>query len=210
MGLVLAAVRRIPAGDRFVRTTGDVSWNPAAGGGFELRGRTLGVLGAGRIGSAVAQAARTGFGMEIAYWSRSESPIGRRAELDDLLREAHVLVVTLPLSEETRHRLGAAELALMRSDAVLVNVSRGPVVDEAALVDALRAGRPAAAALDVYEFEPHPLPGLRELENVVLTPHIASATPQTRSAMARLAAENVLAALAGRSMQAEVGLGASV
>jgi glyoxylate reductase len=197
IGLVLDAVRRISAGDRFVRESGDVRWNPAAGGGFELRGRTLGVLGAGRIGSAVASIARDGFGMSIVLWRRGDA-------LDAVLVGVDVVLVALPLTDETRHLIGARELGLMQPHAVLVNVSRGPVVDEAALVEALRAGRPGVAALDVYEFEPQPLPALRELDNVVLTPHIASATPETRSAMARLAAENLLAALDGRPMPAEL------
>jgi glyoxylate reductase len=209
VGLILAAVRRIATGDRFVRAEGDVRWNPGPLPGFELRGRTIGIVGAGRIGSAVARIARDGFGMTVLHASRSPKPAlealgARQVPLDELLREAQVVAVTVPLAPETRHLIGARELALMRPEAVLVNVSRGPVIDEHALVAALRDGRIAAAGLDVYEFEPHPLPELLELENVVLTPHIASATPTTRSAMARLAAENLLAALAGDPMPAEV------
>jgi lactate dehydrogenase-like 2-hydroxyacid dehydrogenase len=143
--------------------------------------------------------------MEVVYTSRSPKPEleARRLSLDELLAEADVVVVTVPLAPETRHLIGARELELMRPGAILVNVARGPVIDEHALATGLRAGRPAAAGLDVYEFEPHPLPELLELDNVVLTPHIASATAETRSAMARLAAENLLAGLAGEPMPAE-------
>jgi glyoxylate reductase len=210
VGLILGAARRIVDGDRFVREHAYVGWDAKPVPGFELRGRTIGIVGAGRIGSAVAHIAHDGFGMQVLYAGRSPKPelaesLGaRQVELDELLRAAHVVVVTVPLSAQTRHLIAARELALMRPDAILVNVSRGPVVDEHALVEALRSGAPAAAGLDVYEFEPHPLPELLKLENVVLTPHIASATAETRSAMARLAAENLLAALDGRPMPAEV------
>lgn len=206
IGLVLAASRRIAEGDRFVRSHGYVAWAADAHAAFELRGRTIGIVGPGRIGTAVARIARDGFGMEIVYTGRSAKPelAARRLELDELLAEADVVVVTVPLSRETHHLIGARELALVKPGAVLVNVSRGPVVDEHALVEALRNGPLAAAGLDVYEFEPHPVPELLELENVVMTPHVASATGETRAAMARLAAENVLAALAGEAMPAEV------
>lgn len=206
IGLVLAAARRIIEGDRFVREHGYVGWDPGARPGFELAGRTIGIVGAGRIGSAVARIARAGFGMEVVYTSRSPKPEleAQRLPLDELLGAADVVVVTVPLAPDTRHLIGAHELGLMQPGAIIVNVSRGPVIDEHALAAGLRAGRPAAAGLDVYEFEPHPVPELLELGNVVLTPHIASATADTRSAMSRLAAENILAALAGKPMPAEV------
>jgi glyoxylate reductase len=206
IGLVLAAARRIAEGDRFVREHGYVAWAADPSAAFQLQGRTIGIVGAGRIGSATARIARDGFGMEVVYTSRSPKPeLGaRRLPLEELLAVADVVVITVPLAAETRHLIGAHELGLAKPGSVLVNVSRGPVVDEYALVEALRGGRLAAAGLDVYEFEPHPLPALLELDNVVMTPHVASATGETRSAMARLAAENVLAALAGEPMPAEV------
>jgi glyoxylate reductase len=206
VGLVLAASRRIVEGDRFVRSHGYVGWSADPAAALELRGRTIGIVGPGRIGSAVARIARDGFGMDVVYHGRSEKPeLGaRRLALDELLAEAHVVLVTVPLSAETRHLIGARELGLVRPGAVLVNVSRGPVVDEHALVEALRDGPLGAAGLDVYEFEPHPVAGLLELDNVVMTPHVASATGETRAAMSRLAAENVLAVLAGEPMPAEV------
>jgi glyoxylate reductase len=204
-GLILAAARRVVAGDRFVRERAEVGWAPDAILGLELRGSTLGIVGAGRIGSEVARIGRDGFGMEVAYTSRSEKPgLGRRVELDELLRSADVVSIHVALAPETHHLIGARELGLMQRHAVLVNVARGPVVDEAALAAALRDGRIAGAGLDVYEFEPHPLPELLALENVALTPHVGSATEHTRAEMARLCAENALAALDGEPMPAEV------
>jgi len=204
-GLILAAARQIVAGDRFVRERAEVGWAPDAILGLELRGSVLGVVGAGRIGSEVARIGRDGFGMDVVYTSRSEKPgLGRRVELDELLRRADVVSIHVALTPETHHLIGARELGLMPRHAVLVNVARGPVVDEAALAAALRDRRIAGAGLDVYEFEPHPLPELLALENVALTPHVGSATEHTRAEMARLCAQNVLAALDGKPMPAEV------
>jgi glyoxylate reductase len=169
----------------------------------DVFGATLGVVGAGRIGAAVLRRAR-GFGMPLRYHNRRPSP-ALEAEtgaqfrgLDDLLRESDFVVATVPLSAETRGMFGAREFALMRADAVFVNVSRGPVVREADLADALRAGRPRAAGVDVFEREPigpdHPL---LALPNCVCVPHIGSASVATRTRMATLAAENLAAYLAG-------------
>jgi glyoxylate reductase len=204
-GLILAAARQIVAGDRFVRERAEVGWAPDAILGLELRGSVLGIVGAGRIGSEVARIGRDGFGMEVVYTSRSEKPgLGRPVELDELLRRADVVSIHVALAPETHHLIGARELGLMQRHTVLVNVARGPVVDEAALAAAVRDGRIAGAGLDVYEFEPHPLPELLEVENVALTPHVGSATEHARAEMARLCAENVLAALDGKPMPAEV------
>ena len=205
VALVLAVARQIVVNDRDLRRKGSLGWGHAQLEGMELRGRTLGVVGAGRIGSAVAGIAHGGFGMEVVYTSRSEKRdvTGWRVELDELLRGSDVVVVTIALTGETHHLIGAREIALMRRDAILVNVSRGPIVDEHALVEALREGRIAGAGLDVYEFEPQPLPELFALDNVTVTPHVGSATAETRAAMARLAAENVLAGISGRPLPAE-------
>src|SRR4051794_16629875 len=148
-GLILAAARRIVAGDRFVRDRAEVGWAPDAILGLELRGSVLGIVGAGRIGSEVARIGRDGFAMEIVYTSRSEKPgIGRRVELDELLWSADVVSIHVALTPETHHLIGSRELGLMQRHAVLVNVARGPVVDEAALAAALREGRIAGAGLD--------------------------------------------------------------
>jgi lactate dehydrogenase-like 2-hydroxyacid dehydrogenase len=172
-------------------------------------GKRLGILGMGRIGQAVARRAR-GFGMEILYHNRSrkvdaEEELGARyLELEDLLRESDFISIHTPLTEETRHLIGAEELGRMKPEAVLVNTSRGPVVDEGALAAALESGRIFAAGLDVYEEEPKVHPKLLELENVVLAPHIGSASMETRDRMATLAAENLRAVLQGEQPKTPV------
>jgi glyoxylate reductase len=201
--LMLGVARRVPESDRFVRAgkwTG-VYWSQLMG--VDVHGATLGIIGLGRIGQAVARRAQ-GFGMRVLYHNRKRDPEAERAvgaeyrAKAELLREADFVVLSIPLSAETRHLIGAAELALMKPTAYLVNVARGPVVDEAALVDALRAGRIAGAGLDVFEEEPKVHPGLLELENLALTPHIGSASRATRLRMATRAAENCVAALQGQ------------
>lgn len=180
--------------------------------GSDLRGKRLGIVGLGNIGSRVARRARA-FGMTIAYQGRHAAPAALVAELEAerldfeaLLASADVLSLHCPLSAETRHLIGAPELALMKPTATLINTARGPVVDEAALVEALRAGEIAAAGLDVYEREPVVEPGLLELENVVLSPHLGSATVETRAAMAELAARNAIAVLGGEEPPTPVDL----
>jgi lactate dehydrogenase-like 2-hydroxyacid dehydrogenase len=171
--------------------------------GADVHGATLGIIGLGRIGQAIAQRAQ-GFGMRVLYHNRKRDPEAERAvgaeyrAKAELLREADFVVLSIPLSAETRHLIGAAELALMKPTAYLVNVARGPVVDEAALVDALRSGRIAGAGLDVFEEEPKVHPGLLELDNLALTPHVGSASRATRLRMATRAAENCVAALTGQ------------
>jgi len=200
--LILAAARRVVEGDRLVRGGGWTGWEPLQLLGFELRGSTLGILGAGRIGSATARRA-VGFGMRVLYThprhneALERDTAARRVELEALLRESDVLSLHIPMKPVNRHLIDAAALSQMKRGAMLINTARGPIVDEQALCAALREKRLAAAGLDVYEHEPKVTPGLRELDNVVLLPHLGSATAATRSRMAQLAARNVIAALKG-------------
>jgi glyoxylate reductase len=207
--LVLAAARRLGEGERLLRAGKWEWWGPKQLRGLDVWGKTLGIVGMGRIGRAVARRGK-GFGMEILYHNRSrneeaEEELGARyVGLEDLLRESDFVSIHTPLTDETRHLIGERELDLMAETAVLVNTSRGPVVDEAALAQALREGRIFAAGLDVYEGEPEVHPGLLELENVVLAPHIGSATVETRDRMATLAAENLAAVLRGEQPKTPV------
>lgn len=203
--LLLAVARRIVEADRDLRARGFPGWTflpPHLG--VDVYGKTLGVVGFGRIGQAVARRGR-GFGMEVLYVSRSPKPeaeralAARRVPLDELLGQSDVIVLCVPLTPETRHLIGRRELGLMKREAILVNIARGPVVDEAALATTLRDGRIRGAGLDVFEEEPKVHPGLLDLPNVVLTPHIGSATEETRRRMADLAVDAVLAVLSGRT-----------
>ena len=202
--LLMAAARRVVEADRDLREKGFPGWTfipPHLG--VDVYGRTLGVVGLGRIGTAVARRGR-GFCMRVLYHSRTRKPELERelgleyAPLDRLLSESDFVVLTVPLTPETRHLIGERELKLMKRDAVLVNIARGPVVDEAALARALKGGTIRAAALDVFEREPEVHPELLPLRNVVLTPHIGSATWATRRKMAELAVGSVIDVLAGR------------
>ena len=207
--LVLAAARRLGEGERLLRAGKWEWWGPKQLRGLDVWGKTLGIVGMGRIGRAVARRGK-GFGMEILYHNRSrneeaEEELGARyVGLEDLLRESDFVSIHTPLTDATRHLIDERELGLMAETAVLVNTSRGPVVDEAALAQALREGRIFAAGLDVYEGEPEVHPGLLELENVVLAPHIGSATVETRDRMATLAAENLAAVLRGEQPKTPV------
>jgi glyoxylate reductase len=201
--LILAVARRIAEGDRMVREGRFRFWAPFQFLGFDVSGKTIGIIGLGRIGKAVARRA-AGFGMKVIYFCRSRiDPSQERelnvvyASLDELLREADFVSLHVPLHSETRHLIGGRELALMKPSACLVNAARGPIVDEKALVEALRSGEIAAAGLDVYENEPELSPGLADLSNVVLVPHVGSATIETRTRMASMAAENLLTGLKG-------------
>jgi glyoxylate reductase len=180
LALLLALVRRVAEGDRLVRARGPWSWEPTAMLGTGLAGKTLGLVGRGRIGGEVARLAGA-FGMRVMHTSRSGG-----LPLVQLLPEADVVSLHVPLTAETRHLIDAAALERMGPRALLVNTSRGPVVDESALADALEAGTIAGAALDVFEHEPEVEPRLLSLPNVVLTPHVASATVETREAMGML------------------------
>ena len=207
--LMLAAARRLGEGERLLRAGKWEWWGPKQLRGLDVWGKKLGILGMGRIGQAVARRAR-GFGMEILYHNRSrnqdaENELGARyLGLEDLLGESDFVSIHTPLTDETRHLIGAEELERMKPEAVLVNTSRGPVVDEGALADALENGRIFAAGLDVYEEEPKVHPKLLELENVVLAPHIGSASMETRDRMATLAAENLRAVLLGEQPKTPV------
>jgi glyoxylate reductase len=206
--LILAATRRIAEGDRLIRRGGWTGFRFDFLLGSDLAGKRLGVIGMGRIGQAVARRALA-FDMDVAYLpsprqSRRRSVTrlpglkARPLPLDELLATSDVLAIHAPLTPDTRHIIDARALALMKPTAYLVNVARGPLVDEAALVDALRNGVIAGAGLDVFEREPEVHAGLLELENVVMAPHIGSATVETRTAMAQLAVDNCLAILHGR------------
>ena len=207
--LMLAAARRLGEGERLLRAGKWEWWGPKQLRGLDVWGKKLGILGMGRIGQAVARRAR-GFGMEILYHNRSrnqdaENELGARyLGLEDLLGESDFVSIHTPLTDETRHLIGAEELERMKPEAVLVNTSRGPVVDEGALANALENGRIFAAGLDVYEEEPKVHPKLLELENVVLAPHIGSASMETRDRMATLAAENLRAVLLGEQPKTPV------
>jgi glyoxylate reductase len=202
--LLLAAARRIVEGDRFLRAKRPWIWGPEFFLGRQVHGKTLGVLGLGRIGRAVARRA-AGFGMPVLYHAGHRLPPDAELglgvawrELDDLLAEADFVTIHTGLTPATRHLIGAAELRRMKPTAVLVNTARGPIVDEAALAGALRAGQIAAAGLDVFEREPEVHPDLLGLDNVTIVPHLGTATVETRVAMGMTAADNLLAALDGR------------
>lgn len=204
MALILATTRRIAEGDRLVRTGSEWNWGMHFMLGSSLQGRRLGIVGLGGIGKWVAQRARA-FGMEIVYDQRNPAPAeveaalgAKRLSLERLLAGADVVSLHCPLTPETHHLIGAAELEAMKPTAVLINAARGPIVDEAALAEALAAGKIAAAGLDVYEREPQVEPRLLELDNVVLSPHLGSATVETRTAMAELAARNAISVLSGQ------------
>jgi glyoxylate reductase len=202
--LLLAVARRVVEGDRALRQGIFPGGQSAHFVGGDVHGQTLGIVGLGRIGEAVARRAR-GFGMRILYTKRrrlepaAEAALGvTYASLDDLLRESDFVSVHAALMPETVHLIGARELALMRPSAYLVNTARGPIVDEKALVDALRGRTIAGAALDVFEQEPHVEPGLIDLPTVVLTPHLGSAARGTRARIADIVADNVIAVIEGR------------
>jgi len=192
IALMLALLRRVVEGDRLVRRRDEWAVAPTFMLGEGLAGKTLGIVGLGRIGREVARLGEA-FGVRVVH-TRGSGPY-EELPLDRLLAEADVVSLHVPLTPETRQLIGAPELALMRPSAVLVNVSRGPVVDEAALVDALVEGRIAGAALDVYEHEPEVSAGLLLLENVVLSPHLGSSTHVAREAMGMLCADALEAVL---------------
>ena len=203
MTLILAVTRRIGEGERLIRNREPWSWHMFMLLGTGLQDKTLGVVGMGQIGQSLARRAKA-FGMDIVYSDARpasedvERELGaRRVELDELLRTADVVSIHAPLMDSTRHLINAETLDLMKDGAYLVNSARGPIIDEAALVDALKAGKIAGAGLDVFENEPDVHPGLLELDNAVLLPHLGSATIETRTAMGVLAAQNAVAALKG-------------
>ncbi len=206
--LIMATARRLTESEHFLRAGQWNKWALDMFAGADVHGSTLGILGMGRIGQAIARRAAHGFGMKVIYHNRSQLEVSIEADLraryvskTELLRQADHLILVLPYSAESHHAIGAAEIALMKSTATLVNIARGGIVDDAALAAALRERRIAAAGLDVFEGEPKVHPDLLTVPNVVLTPHIASATLATRRAMAQLAADNVIAYLTeGRAL----------
>lgn len=202
--LILAVARRVVEGDRRTRTGQFQSWAPLVFLGREVTGKTLGIIGLGRIGRAVAKRAG-GFDMRILYHNRrpldkqEEEALGTEyVDLKTLLSRADFVSLHVPLTDHTHHLMNRETLGWMKRDAYLINTSRGHVVDEPALLEALREDKIAGAGLDVYENEPSLTPGLEKLDSVVLLPHVGSATRETRTAMARLAAENLLAGLRGK------------
>lgn len=209
--LMLAVLRGASSGERELRAGRWTGWRPTHHLGQSLRGKTLGIVGLGRIGRAVAARATAGFGMRVMAWTRGRSgegvPAGvtRVASLAALLAASDVVSLHCPATPETRRLIGAAQLAQMRPSAVLVNTARGDVVDEAALVAALEAGQIAGAGLDVYEREPLVPPGLLGREDVVLLPHLGSATVETRTAMGLRALANLDAFFAGATPPDRVG-----
>lgn len=197
--LMLGVARRMNAAERWLRAGNWHATDFKAWLGTDVRGRTLGILGMGRIGQAIAKRA-VGFGMPVLYHNRSQLPEAderqchaRFVDKQQLLRDSDFLMLALPLNSRTRHAIGAAELTLMKPTAMLINIARGGIVDDAALAAALRERRLAGAALDVFEGEPTVHPELLKLENVLLSPHIASASQETRRAMTSVAVDNVLA-----------------
>jgi glyoxylate reductase len=198
--LILAATRRLGEGERMLRRGAWPGWAFDQLLGMQLRSKQLGIVGFGRIGRAVAARAQA-FGMTVAHTSRADAGI----PLDRLLATSDVVSLHVPLTPETKHLIGQPELARMKRTAYLINTTRGPVVDEAALAWALKNRLIAGAALDVYEREPEVHPDLLTLENVVLAPHLGSATTETRTAMADLAVRNVVAVLGGGAPLTPVG-----
>lgn len=205
IALILMTLRRLGEAERMLRAGRWTGWRPTGFLGRRASGRTLGIVGFGRIGRAVALRAARGFGMRVLYHSRTRAPAGVEAAsgaewrpLDRLLAESDIVSLHCPATPETTNLMNRERLALMRADAILVNTARGLLVDEAALVEALRAGRLAGAGLDVYAEEPRVPAGLIDLENVVLLPHLGSATIETRTAMGERVLANLRAFFAGR------------
>ncbi len=203
-GLILAAARRVPEGEALVRSGRWTGWAPTQLVGGEIYRKTIGIIGMGRIGQAVARRAQ-GFDMDILYYSRNKLPMlkelvlgAQYSPLEKLLREADVITLHLPLTKESRHLIDRAALGLMKRTAYLINTARGPVVDETALIAALKQGRIAGAGLDVYEDEPGVPSALRRLRNVVLLPHLGSAARETRVRMGMMVIENLTARFAGQ------------
>ncbi len=198
-GLILASMRRIVEGDQECRQTSFSGWAPEYMLGYEITGKTLGIIGMGRIGAAVAKRA-TGFDMKICYYSRSPSKYNSELlnmeqiiDFKNFLKSCDIISLHVPYTEETHHLIGENEFDLMKKDSFLINTSRGKVVDEVALINALKEGKIAGAGLDVYYNEPIIPKELRDLNNTVLTPHIGSATKFARELMAKMVAENIIA-----------------
>jgi glyoxylate reductase len=205
VGLIFAITKRIVEADEFTRRGKFVGWAPMLFLGSDLKEKTLGIIGLGRIGGEVARRMHDGFDMNIVYYDAKRNEELEKiykvkyVDLETLLKTSDIVSVHVPLLPTTRHLIDAAKIKMMKPTAYLINTSRGPVIDEAALVEALRNKVIRGAAIDVYEKEPVLTPGLAELDNIVITPHIASASLETRSKMAEMAAENIIAALEGET-----------
>lgn len=199
--LILMTARRAGEGERLVRSGGWQGWHPVQMLGMHVTGRRVGIVGMGRIGQAVARRCRDGFGMDVAFWNRSPKAVAgarQMGSLPELCASVDIVVITVAATPQTRHLIDAETLAAMAPHAILVNVARGDVVDETALIAALRGGGIAGAGLDVYEHEPDVPEALREIENVVLLPHLGTAALEVREAMGRMALDNVVAVAEGR------------
>lgn len=200
--LLFSAARSVITGDRIVRNE-TFSWAPTYMLGYDVTGKTLGIIGAGRIGSNFGRKAINGFNMKVIYYGRHNSPAldelgAKLVTLDELLKESDYISLHVPLTLETKHLIGADEFAKMKRTAILINTSRGPVIDEKALAEALKNHVIAAAGLDVYEHEPEVEEGLKGLSNVVLTPHVGTATFDTRTNMGLMIVRNIQAVLEGK------------
>lgn len=205
--LILGLARRIAEGDKLMRAGGFSGWSPMFHLGVELKGKKLGIIGMGNIGKQVARIAR-GFQMEVLYHNRTRLSTFEERELslkyrnlDELLKESDIVSLHLSYNKSLHHYLGKDELSMMKKSAYLINAARGPLVDEGALLEALKENKIAGAALDVFEFEPRITEGLESLDNVLMTPHIGNATIEARMAMAEVAAENIIDALEGNIPQ---------
>lgn len=202
--LILMSARRAAEGERLVRSGGWTGWTPTQLLGTHVTGRTVGIVGMGRIGQAIARRCHFGFGMPVVFVNRSvpaalSVPSTRLPDLDSLMGAADIVVIAVPGGAETRHLIGAPQIARMRPGAHLINIARGDVVDEAALIEALRAGRIAGAGLDVYEREPEVPEALRALSTVTLLPHLGTAAEEVRTAMGLRALDNLVALAEGRA-----------
>lgn len=214
VALMLALLKRIPEADQFTRNGHYTGWAPELFIGSDLAGATLGIVGAGRIGTGVATRAARGFAMKVLYHDTAPHPLIEKEasaqyvpDIDTLLAQADVVSLHVPLVPETRHLINAERLGRMKPSAYLINTSRGPVIDEAALVAALKGGTLRGAALDVFEHEPALADGLSQCHNAIITPHIASASEQTRAKMSEIAAQNIIDVLAGDTPQYVVEAG---
>ncbi|MCF7906235.1 D-glycerate dehydrogenase [Candidatus Gracilibacteria bacterium] len=208
--LLMASARKLLEADKFTRAGKFHKWEPLGFLGQDIHGATLGIVGAGKIGTATARKGHKGFGMRILYFDPNENDYlnnelqATKVSLEELLQESDFVSLHVPLIEKTHHLIGAQELSLMKPTAYLINTARGPVVDEATLAEALQKGTIAGAGLDVYENEPDVHPDLLNLDNVILAPHIASASIHTRQEMARIAAENIVAFFEGEDIPSPV------
>ncbi len=212
IALMMALVKRIPEADRFTRAGKFTGWASELLLGSDVAGKTLGLVGVGRIGSEVAKRASLGLGMNVRYYDVARSEVAEAAsscsyceDIDTLLAESDVVSIHVPLLPTTQHLIDGRRLSLMKRSAYLINTSRGPIIDETALVHALQTGIIRGAALDVFEREPELTPGLASIENVILAPHIASASEETRTAMALMVADNINTFLSGGEPAQKVG-----